>query len=299
MMRPVLLIATALAGIAHANGAQDVKALAATDRIRIEVGGRLFTEYLYAEGQKFPYFFPVIGPRSGVGITTVGQTNFPHHSSLWLGCDKVNGGNYWAGDIKTGRIAPMETRLTKGSGEEITFEQDCEWSRPGAPSPFRDHRIVVVRAPSPDRREIDFDVALTAMESVKIEKTNHSLFCARMAPDFSVKGGGRLCNAEGLESEKGTFGQPSAWMDARGTRARITEGLAILVHPSVPRFPPPWFTRDYGFFSPTPMFWPEKASTEFKKGDTVRLRYRIIVHADEPSPAVLQTAFDQWAKVGE
>lgn len=286
-----------LVPLAPAGAAQELKALAATDRIRVLVAGRLFTEYRYADDQKFPYFFPVIGPRSGVGITTIGQTNYPHHSSLWFGCDRVNGGNYWAGDAKAGRIAPKTTRVVKGDGEKIVFEQDCEWVKADAPSPFKDHRRIEIRAPSADRREIDFDITLTALEPVKIEKTNHSLFSARMAPDMSVTGGGRLRNAEGLEAEKGTFGKPSPWMDARGTRAGITEGLAIMVHPSVPGFPPPWFTRDYGFLSPTPMFWPEKGATEFAKGDTLRLRYRVIVHGDDPAPAILQAEFDGWAKV--
>lgn len=285
-----------LVPLALAEGALDLKAVAGADRVTIKVGGRLFTQYRYAEDQKFPYFFPLIGPRSGVGVTTIGQTNYPHHSSLWFGCDKVNGGNYWQAGLEAGRIASKGIRLGKDTGEEIAFEQDCDWVRQDAPSPFKDHRRIAIRAPSEDRREIDFDITLTALEPVRIEKTNHSLFSARMAPELSVKGGGLLHNAEGLEAENGTFGKPSPWMDGRGTRARIIEGLAILVHPSNPGFPPPWFTRDYGFFSPTPMFWPEKEATEFAKGETLRLRYRVIVHGDDPAPEAIQAEFDRWAK---
>ncbi len=299
-MRHALHVVAALvsvAPLARAEGALELQAVAAADRVTIRAGGRLFTEYLYAEGQKFPYFFPLIGPRSGVGVTTIGQTNYPHHSSLWFGCDKVNGGNYWQAGLEAGRIASRSVRLVRDAGEEIVFEQDCEWVRPDAPSPFKDRRRIAIRAPSADRREIDFDIALTALGAVRIEKTNHSLFSARLAPELSVRVGGVLRNAEGLETEKGTFGKPSAWMDGRGTRATITEGLAILVHPSNPGFPPPWFTRDYGFFSPTPMFWPAKEATEFAKGDKLRLRYRVIVHGDNPAPGALQAEFDRWANM--
>lgn len=285
-----------LVTIVRAEGGAELRAVAGADRITVHVGKRLFTEYRYAEDQKFPYFFPLIGPRSGVGVTTVGQTNYPHHSSLWFGCDRVNGGNFWQGGLEAGRIASKAVRLVRDTGGEVAFEQDCAWVRPDAPSPFKDHRRIAVRSPSADRREIDFEIALTALERVRIEKTNHSLFSARMAPELSVWGGGLLRNAEGLETEKGTFGKPSPWMDGRGTRARIIEGLAILAHPSNPGFPPPWFTRDYGFFSPTPMFWPAKEATEFAKGETLRLRYRVIVHADAPSPESLQAEFDRWAK---
>lgn len=290
-----LVAAVALCPEAGAGGPLDLKAVASADRVTIQMGKRLVTEYRHADDQKFPYFFPVIGPRSGVGVTTMGQTNYPHHSSLWFGCDRVNGGNYWQGGPEAGRIASRSVRLIRHEGQEIAWEQECEWVRPGAPSPFQDHRRIAIRAPSPDRREIDFDITLTALGAVRIEKTNHSLFSARLAPELSVRGGGSLRNAEGLEAEKGTFGKPSPWMDGRGARAGITEGLAILAHPANPGFPPPWFTRDYGFFSPTPMFWPEKGATEFAKGDRLRLRYRVIVHADNPKPEALRAEFERWA----
>ena len=91
---------------------------------------------------------------------------------------------------------------------------------------------------------------------VPIRKTNHSLFSARMAADLSVTNGGTMINAEGLKSEKDTFGKSSPWIDFYGKRGDTIEGLAIFQHPSNPWYPSPWFTRDYGFMSPTPMYWP-------------------------------------------
>ena len=43
-------------------------------------------------------------------------------------------------------------------------------------------------------------------------------------------------------------GQSSA-----GARGGVTEGIAIFQHPGNRWYPSKWFTRDYGFFSPTPM----------------------------------------------
>ena len=54
----------------------------------------------------------------------------------------------------------------------------------------------------------------------------------------------------------------------------------LLQHPSNPWYPSPWFTRDYGFMSPTPMYWPENdKETLMKKGTVLNLRYRVLVHA--------------------
>jgi hypothetical protein len=130
---------------------------------------------------------------------------------------------------------------------------------------------------------------------VTIKKTNHSLFSARMAADLSVKNGGTMINAEGIKSEKDTFGKNSPWMDFYGKRGDAIEGLAILQHPSNPWYPSPWFTRDYGFMSPTPMYWPENGTDMvLKKGTVLNLRYRVLVHAGDHSQAKIAEAFEKY-----
>lgn len=267
-----------------------VEAVQESDRVRVLIDGKLFTEYQYPDTAKLPHFHPVIGPRSGQSITTKNADPYPHHASLWFGCDRVNGGNYWQEGLDRGQIRSQSVRLVPNTGSEsdITIEQQCLWQRPGAESPFRDHRRIRIRAPSADRRILDFDITLTALTDVRIEKSNHSLFAARMAPDLAVTGGGVLVNAEGNQGEAGTFGKKSPWMDARGTRpGGVTEGLTLLPHPSNPGHPVPWFTRDYGFLSPTPMFWLESGLQHVAKGETLHLGYRVVIHSDAPSPGKL------------
>lgn len=292
------ILALLLSGVAAAGAAapaQPVRAELKTDRVSIFVGDRLFTEYLFAPDEKYPYFFPVNGPRSGESVTSRRNTNFPHHSSIFFGCDRVNGGDYWQEDVGRGRIVSKDVRLIRAAGEAAVFEQECRWERPGADAPFRDHRRIAISAPSPDERCIDFDITLTALTAVRIEKTNHSLFSIRMAPELSVAGGGTLINANGDSAEKGTFGKIAAWADFRGTRQGVTEGAAIFVHPRNRWSPPPWFTRDYGFFSPTPMYWLEKGSVAFSPGEQFRLRYRVLIHAGDPDAAGLESRFRRWA----
>jgi hypothetical protein len=255
---------------------------------------RLFTEYLYTPDSKYPYFYPVNGPRTGRSVT-VRQTNpYPHHSSLFFGCDRVNGGNYWQEGLERGRIISQKVRLIQAAGEKVVFEQRCRWERPGAESPLQDNRVISICAPSADLRFIDFEITLTALIKVRIEKTNHSLFSARIAPELAAAAGGILMNAEGDRGERQTFGKRSAWADYRGARQGNVEGLAIFCHPSNHGFPPPWFTRDYGFFSPTPMNWLEQGAMEMSPGEKLHLRYRVMVHGGNPAKAELQTQFEQW-----
>lgn len=279
--------------------AQNLRVEQKADRIVVSVAGQPFTEYLFTDGEKYPFFFPVIGPRSAESVTARRLTNFPHHSSVFFGCDRVNGGDYWQEGLERGRIVAKATKLVSAEGPRVVIEQDCSWERPGAEPPFTDHRVIAITAPSRDLRFIDFEVTLKPRLKVKIEKTNHSLFSVRAAPDLTPSGGGELFNSNGERSEKGTFGKKAAWATFRGQRKGQTEGVAIFDSPQNRWSPSPWFTRDYGFMSPTPMYWPEKGSTELAPGEEVRLRYRVVVYGGALDDAQLNALYEQWTTIGQ
>ena len=73
------------------------------DKIRIELDGKLFTEYVYTDTPR-PILYPVIGPHE-IAMTR----NYPmvkdveiethdhvHHRSLWFTHGAVNGVDFWA-----------------------------------------------------------------------------------------------------------------------------------------------------------------------------------------------------------
>ena len=172
---------------------------------------------------------------------------------------------------------------------------ECIWSRPGALSPVKDIRKIIITSPSSTVSQIDVEIVMETLIDVTIKKTNHSLFSVRMAADLSVKNGGTMINAEGIKNEKDTFGKNSPWMDYYGKRGAVVEGLAIFQHPSNPWYPSPWFTRDYGFMSPTPMYWPENGTDTFmKKGTMLNLRYRVLVHAGDHIQAKIAEEFEKY-----
>jgi hypothetical protein len=264
-------------------------------KINVTIDGRFFTSYIFSEDEKYPFFFPVNGPSSGGSVTSMRNAEYPHHSSLFFGCDMVNGGNYWQEGLERGRIISVNARIEKQGGDSAIITDECIWSRPGALSPVKDTRRYIITSPSPQVYQIDIDIIMEMLLDVNIAKTNHSLFSARLAPDLSVKSGGTMINAEGLTGEKDTFGKRSAWIDYYGKRGSITEGLAILEHPSNPFYPSPWFTRDYGFMSPTPMYWPEnETGFYFRSGTTLRFRYRVLVHSGNHVEAGIAGAFDKY-----
>lgn len=264
------------------------------DRIDIKINGNLFTSYIFSEFEKYPFFYPVNGP-SKASVTSMRNANYPHHSSLFFGCDRVNGGNYWQEGLERGQIISLRADIIESGAERVVIENECIWRRPGADAPIKDKRLIVVSAPSKEKFQIDFHVTMEMLMDVVIEKTNHSLFSGRVDPDLAVINGGTMINAEGETGEKGTFGKRSAWIDCYGERLGKIEGMAILQHPSNEWYPAPWFTRDYGFFSPTPMYWPAgDKNTSLEKGELIQLKYRVMVHSGNHIEAGIAQEFTKY-----
>jgi hypothetical protein len=295
-MKTLATLMIALIISAAAQAQQKITAEKVGNKIEFRVNGNLFTNYMLSEDEKYPFFFPVNGP-SNASVTSMRNANYPHHSSLFFGCDRVNGGNYWQEGLERGQILSIRADILESGGDKAVVENECIWRRPGAVAPIKDIRKIIVTKPSPEKFYLDFEVTMEMLEDVSIQKTNHSLFSGRMDPDLAVINGGTMINAEGETGEKGTFGKSSAWIDYYGERMGKTEGMAILQHPSNEWFPSPWFTRDYGFFSPTPMYWPENGeNTVLKKGDKLSLKYRVIVHSGNEKEADIAGEFVKYSK---
>jgi hypothetical protein len=295
-----LLTLVALLGLAapivHA-AAQNLTASRIGQRIDVTVGGDFFTSYRFAPDEKYPFFFPVNGP-SGASVTSMRNGKYPHHSSIFFGCDRVNGGNYWQDTHETGQILSEGPVILQAQGPAIVITDTCVWRRPGAEPPFRDTRRITISAPSPLVRQIDVEFTLEALLDVVIGKTNHSLFSVRMDPDLTPAMGGTLVSADGKSGEKDTFGLTAPWLVCFGRRqgGGEIEGVALLQHPANRWGQAPWFTRDYGFMSPTPLYWPaDDKETRIAKSEKVVLRYRVLVFAGESARTALPAFYAAWA----
>jgi predicted dehydrogenase len=295
-MKKLVVLACVL-GAAVAS-AQNVRAVKVGSRIDVTVDGAFFTSYRFSAEEKYPFFFPVNGP-SGAGVTSMRNGEYPHHSSLFFGCDLVNGGNYWQEGLEHGQIVSEGAVVAEAGGRQAVITETCNWTRPGADQPFRDTRRITISAPSKTVRQIDFDITMEALVDVEIKTTNHSLFSARMDPDLSVASGGTMVNAQGDARQGGTHGVRSPWIAYYGPRGNgKTEGLAILQHPSNPWYPVPWLTRDYGFISPTQFQFPlDGQATTIKKGEKWAMKYRVLVFEGDVKEAQVGERFAEYAQL--
>jgi hypothetical protein len=248
--------------------------------------------------QKYPYIYPAAGPATGLSLTTETSLPWPHHRSMLFACDRVNGGNYWQNDPIHGRIVSRGPKLGRVTPESAEILDPCEWSKPGGPVVCRDERTITVALVDPRTRLIDWEIRWTAVEDLVVQKTNHSLFAIRAAADVTPLEGGELVDSEGRSGEKATFGKPAAWCGFFGKRAggagEVVEGIALFDHPKNPWSPCPWFTRDYGFLSPTPMNFLE-TDWRLPAGESVVMRYRVVLHAGDPAEAGLDQLWKTWS----
>src|SRR5665647_2049812 len=196
-----------LSCLSHLQAAK-LTAVKVGSKINVTIDGKYFTSYICSSDEKYPFFYPVNGPLSGGSVTSMRNGEYPHHSSLFFGCDLVNGGNYWQEGLERGRIISVNAEILQEGGDIVVISDECIWSRPGAISPLKDSRKITITAPSANVRQMDVEITMEMLIDVHIRKTNHSLFSARIAADLSVKNGGTMVNAEGAKGEKDTFGKP-------------------------------------------------------------------------------------------
>jgi hypothetical protein len=247
--------------------------------------------------QKMPYVFPLAGPASGLSLTAESALPWPHHRSLFFGCDQVNGGNYWQDELERGQVVSRGPSIAAATASSVDIVDACDWRRPGQPVQMTDERRLTVSVPGDHHRVIDIDITWRAEVDVTIAKNNHALCAIRAAADVTPLGGGRLVSSEGLEGEAGTFGKPARWCAFVGRRTRAKgepmEGIALMDHPANPWAPCPWFTRDYGFMSPTPFNW-IAAPWRLPAGQAVRLRHRVVLFAGDVQEAELDRLYKDW-----
>lgn len=248
--------------------------------------------------QKYPYFYPLAGPVSGLSLTSETALPWPHHRSLFFACDRVNGGNYWQEGLERGQIISGGPHVAESDKTSAVIVDHCEWAVPGHPVQMKDHRKFTVTVPSPRLRLIDAEIEWTALTDVTVQKSNHALYSIRAAIDLSPWGGGTLISSEGKTGENETFGQPARWCAFYGKRGPDrngpVEGIALMDHPSNPWAPCPWFTRDYGFISPMPFNWIEQP-WQLAAGKSVQLKYRVVLFSGDPQEAGIEDLFQSFA----
>ncbi len=277
--------------------------------VTVELDGLPFTTYLVKSGSK-PILWPVIGP-TGKRVTrnwpmetgVPGETDrdHPHQRSLWFSHGDVNGIDFWSEG--KGRIEHREFVKVAGGPEAVIVTKNDWLSPDGSQRICQDERTLRFGGDK-DRRWIDFDITITATDGpVVFGDTKEGSFGVRTASSMRVdsKKGGRIVNSEG-QQDKAAWGKPAAWVDYQGPVDGEQQGIAILNHPSSFRFPTYWHVRTYGLFAANP--WglsdftagAKKGQYTLPAGESLTLRYRVLLHTGDEKSAGIAEAFADYAK---
>lgn len=264
-------------------------------QVQLRLNNMPLTAYRANPSLKYPYFYPLNGLASGTSLTTESSLPYPHHRGLWLGCQPLNGGDYWADNgTESGQVRSEKLELGQKTENSTEFFNNCTWVRKDAPSPWADERKFTVTILDKRVWVIDAEIKLTATEDIEIKKAKHSFFALRAAADISPAYGGVLMNSEGGVGAEETLGKEAKWCGYHGKRTgrNVVEGIAIMTHPDNP-WKSTWLTRDYGHLSPSPFYFLDEP-WRLSKGKSINVKYRVALHIGSPKKADLDGVYEQW-----
>lgn len=290
---------------------------AAPDRIQVDIDGRSYTTfYLAPEGNK-PYVWPLSTP-SGAVVTRhfpmeefAGETkDHPHHRGLFFAHGDINGFNFWATEPGTRnppkgpQKASMKLKQVveaKGGGKSGTIKAVFDGLDASGKPIMTETRTITFYS---DRRlrTIDYEIVVKALEPLTFRDTKEGTFGIRLATSMTEdKGGGRMTNADGAETEKNVWGKRSAWVDYCGPVDGKTVGVAIFDNPANPRYPTYWHTRAYGLHAANIFgvrdFTRDKSqdgSMTIEPNQSLRFRYRVVIHDGDTRAAGIADLYKQY-----
>lgn len=265
-------------------------------KVEITVDGKPFTTYVYKDPKiSRPYFAHVHAP-DGTQVTrnhppVAGKDTMDHpefHPGIWLAFGDISGNDYWrlkapvrhvefVTDENDDTFAVRNRYLSAADPNKIVCEEVCRYKV--VPTEFGTFLAWHSTFTSPheftfgDQEEMGLGIRVAT--PMRVEKGDGSL----------PPGTGTITDAKGRKNGAEVGGNSADWCDYSGTVDGKHVGMTIFCHPG--NFRPSWFhARDYGFLAANPFGRAafkkgEPSKVVVKPGEEFRLRYGILIHADE------------------
>jgi Methane oxygenase PmoA len=319
MTRRLAAPALILLLLGHSPLAAQVRFEKRHDAVVIEINGKHFSNFYFGKIQRMPHLHP-LRTASGVAVTRGfpveplpgDATDRPNHRGLMIGAERVIGpvpgdlsSQLWgwgqnffdndpsnAGPDKAS-IEFKELTGAVGGPDRGTLSMVAHWISNEGQLWLIERRTMTFYAKPADSRMFDIDVELEAAQPVTFTDYQSSGLSIRLDLPFDDHYGGEARIASGGVNEAGARGRRSPWLDWTATlRNGEKAGVAVFDHPKNLNHPTRWQVRGKGFFVANPFagqvfkaFDPSAASENnaytMKRGDKLRLRYRVVIHPAE------------------
>lgn len=305
----------------------------AADRVRVDIGGQPFTEYVFGDGASRPYCYPILAA-DGTPLTrnfpmkqVEGEdTDHPWHRSFWFAHSFMNGVDFWneaGGDVgksppNKGRSVQESLIETKGGGVVGVIRSRNRWVAPDGTLIATDERKVSFLAVV-GGRAIDFEITLHALpdKPLLMGDNKDGTMAIRLAQWMTMPhvvkqkdgtqkntgGKGHIVTSKG-DRDKDAWGKRADWCDYHAEHNGKTYGVAIFDHPQNLRHPTWWMARDYGLFGANPFGQhdyenlkdqPHIGDYTIPAGGTLTLRYRFFFHEGDEQAAQVGVQYAQYA----
>ncbi len=299
---PILLAAPLAAQVSIAqHGIED---------IAVQIKGKPFTAFYFGPETNKPYLHPL---RSASGKTVTrgfpmedipGESrDHPHHRGVWFAHGNVNGFDFWGNEKrggKFGRIVVAKIVGVSGGKESGAIDAIFEWRDPDGKVLLSEARRMIFYS-QPKTRTNASDMTRTARGTVVCGDSKEGVFGLRVASALEAPHTGHIVDSQGREGESKVWGKRADWVDYYGVVDGEALGIAIFDHPGNPRHPTWWHVRDYGLFAANIFglsdFEHDKTkngSLTLPPGESLRFRYRVIVHPGDVRSAHLPRLYADY-----
>ena len=254
-----------------------------------------------------PNFHPVRTP-AGHCITTYAPADHPWHCGIWFSWKSINAVNVWEDpsfpDGKS-EILPIALKDV-GLDDNVTrFSAKYRWQKKDAAGLLEGSVSAAIHPPVDQQYWIDLDYSFqgcggdTSFERIPYHPVDcdwggYAGLSYRPVRDFSRP---RVTNSEG-ESEE-IRGKPTRWLDLTDLLDGYREawaGVCLMDHPANLRHPVP-----ANFHKPDwcHLRWSQLAllfedNYTLPAGESLDLRYRVVVHDGKADVAGLNRIWDEW-----
>ena len=301
-----------------------VKLTPLADRVRVEIGGQLFTEYVY-KGASRPYLYPV-NAVDGTSLVrdfpmkeTPGEDHdHKHHRALMFVHSDVNKIDFW-NEGTSGTKFPKGDTVNDGiiearSGDVGVLRVKNRWLSPDGKLIATDDTTLRFRG-NATARTLDYEVTIHAQPDTPLVLGDNKdgtmsirvaqwMNAPRKDKGKDVPGSGTIITANG-ERNGAAWGKRAPWCDYSAPKDGKTYGIAIFDHPQNLRHPTWWMAREYGLFAANPFgqkdFEPAakhpvgKGDHTVAAGGKLTLRYRFYFHSGDEKSGKVAAAYAAYA----
>ena len=282
------------------------------DSLALRQGGQMVWRFNFGTNETKPSFHPLaVAVAGGPVLSAYRPKDHPWHRGLWFSWKYINKVNYWEEDKKTGLPegktewrAPLVEAHPDFSAR---FVLDLDYHPTNGPVVLSEHRVITASPPDESGAyHLDWDMTFRALaEKVLLDRAPpvdaNGVNRSGGYAGLGMRGAEDLLDAQVVTSdgpvkyENHRFRGKAPALDFSGSVGGRTGGVAFLDNGANLNSPTPWYVIN----SP-PMYYISPAVITYqpktlKAGETLALRYRVVVHPGRWTPEQLRRAAEAYS----